>query len=140
MEAFGTVAAILAVLQLAGKLVVYGNTYIENEKEMPQILRKLVDELVSLSGILFILKDQYESNGQDQGRLCALDVLNKPGGLLNKCHDTLQAVELRLGEYGKRSIKGILIGQFKDQKIQEYIKDLKLSKRILMLALSTDQL
>lgn len=61
-EVLGTVASIIAVVQVAGQTAILGYGYISGVKRAPEDIRKFLDELESLSKVLTALGDIVKEN------------------------------------------------------------------------------
>lgn len=136
----GITSGIIAIIQLTGVLISEGYSHIGALKDAPKELQALVDELVSLSGILSALKVQLETAQitQNSTQLSALELLNSPGGPLQSCGRVLEYVKENLAKLKSSRLGKYLVG-YRDKDTKQHIEQLGRSREILQLALYVDQ-
>lgn len=147
-EVVGLVASIIGIAQLTGKLVQVEYDYIGGVKDAPSTLRKLVDELQSLSKVLTIL--QGHARKDKSLKFTALQSLNGQNGPLVGIHRELEKLLLKLkpGGKGLRSsiswrLKGTiskLKWPLEEGETLEHIARIERYKSTFQLALSADHL
>ncbi|KAH8146117.1 uncharacterized protein LAJ45_09807 [Morchella importuna] len=141
-EAFGIVGSSIAVLQLTTKLISLGYEYISGLKDAPREIRQLVNELYSLSQILFSLRDSVRDRADIQQEI--LKMLDGQNGLLSECLMELKRIQLKIepkidqGSGSRMAVKTRLLMTEKD--IIKHISQLERYKISLGLVLDRVQL
>lgn len=135
-EAFCVTESTTDILQLTEKLVALGYEYIAGIKNAPDDLRQLLNELLSLSNVLFMLQDHLQNS--DSTVLNA--VLGSRNDLMSEC--TLGLKQLKLKLELKKRIRGkmtCLVWPLKKRETMKWISQLVLYNGLFSLILTTDQ-
>lgn len=143
-EAFGIVGSSIAVLQLTTKLVSLGYEYISGLKDAPREIRQLINELHSLSQILFNLQDFIRNRADIQQEI--LGMLDGQNGLLSECLMELKRIQLKIepkidqSSGSRMAVKTHLMWLMNEKDIIKHISQIERYKTSLSLALGRVQL
>jgi hypothetical protein len=136
-EAFGVAESTTDILQLTEKLVALGYEYIAGIGNAPDDLRQLLNELLSLSNVLFMLQDHLQNPANSTAPNAVLGSKNGP---MSEC--TLDLKQLKLKLELKKRIGGkmtCLVWPLKKRETMKWISQLVLYNRLFTLILTTDQ-
>lgn len=133
-------ASVIAIVQLAEKLITLGYTYLGGVKGASKNLRDLV-ELQSLGNVLVTLQDYVQADRNLEST--ALQLINGQNGPLPGCALELRRLQLKL--VPKQGLKGIIIIQnlkwpLKEAETQQCIARIQRQKNLFILALTMDNL
>ena len=132
---------ILAVIDMAGKITVALCKYASSAKGADKARLALWRELSSISGTLMNVKYYFESLAdgfapETQKRMNALRLWEE-GGPIKECMKLLDNFLRELdADIKKQGLKRKLLWPFKEQTIEEFLKELERHKAHLMLAFS----
>lgn len=136
-EAFSVTESTTNILQLTEKLVALGYEYIAGIKNAPDDLRQLLNELLSLSNVLFMLQDHLQNSTNSTAPNA---VLGSKNDLMSECTLGLKQLKLKL-EFKKR-IRGkmtCLVWPLKKRETMKWISQLVLYNSLFSLILTTYQ-
>lgn len=130
-------ASIVAILQLTGTVVQYLNDVNGASEDRQRILT----EISSTSGVLFLLKDLAERAGWEDCWSVTIKSLNVPGGPLEKFKTMLQLLALKLKPVeGVKKVGKALIWPFQKGEINEILNTMERQKTLFNLALQNDHM
>lgn len=104
MEALGSVASIIALIQVSSHIIVALQRYQPLVKDFPREISLLHDELKHLVSVLEIVSDLPSIPGSS--KLTKLKILNDPGGPVERCRRELVRLDDGLEKFFGRS-KGL---------------------------------
>lgn len=133
-DPLGISAGIIAVLQLTGTVV----QYINNVKSAPQDRQRILNELISVIGVLHLLRDLAEKPQYGSTWTLTLDSLDVPLGQFKKALDRL-AAKLAPG-HGIQKLERTLIWPFQKAEIQKILNMIERQKSIFIIALCNDHM
>lgn len=147
-EAIALVASIIAIVQLADRIISLGTSYIASAKGARKEITKLRLGLGSLSDILVLLVDHAEANPDSP----ALRILYGPssGGLpgpVEMCMKELQELQSKLEPpepsgrwpWTRRDTKSSIMWPFKEKEVMHSVSEIDRYKSLFQLALGVDQ-
>ncbi|RPB01624.1 hypothetical protein L873DRAFT_1675556 [Choiromyces venosus 120613-1] len=138
-EVVALVASVITLLDLTGKLALFGNGFISGAKRAPEEVRDLVDELNTLQKIIIRLKD-FLGNEQQSLTLAKLEAIDGP---LNFCLRDLQQLDIDLNSQSSGFFKAFykrLGWPLREQETRKYIQRIMRHKSSLAIELGTYQL
>lgn len=134
MEPFSAAVNILTVLQLACKVVRYLNSVKDAPKERENVFR----EISSITGVLFLVKDQAERDSTPSSSLRSLSV---PKGPLEQFHTTLETLASKFSPVGTlKKLGRVFTWPFDKGEITNILQSLERLKTYFILALQSDHL
>jgi hypothetical protein len=141
IAAVGLASSILGIIQLTGTVITQGSIYMGDVKSAPKEFRQLLQELVTLNGILSALKTQFDSfqATNNYPQLLALELLDKPEGPLESCKDIVNLVREIIESLNGR-LSRCFLGPLRARNIQQCLARLERLKSVLQLALYADQM
>jgi hypothetical protein len=142
MDPLSITASIIAMIQLSGVVINICYDYRSGVKNAPRDAATIRDEVASLRDVLEQLANAAEAEiAADSSRLTALELLNKPDGLLVKCRTELAALEAKLKPTtGWKAARRSLIWPLKEVDVRKSLDNIRNLKAHLHLALTADQL
>jgi hypothetical protein len=130
-------ASIIAILQLTGTVV----QYLNNAKGASEDRQRILAQISSTSGVLFLLKDLAERAQWEDGWSVTIKSLNLPGGLLDKFKVILIQLASKLKPVeGAKKVGRALIWPFQKGEINEILNTLERQKTLFGLALQNDHM
>lgn len=140
VEALGIAASIIAVIQLTASVSTLSYGYIKEWKEAPENIRKLADELSSLSKILTYLQKYVDDNLQSP-ILQLSDPQNPLREGIRECKVDLSRLQLKLvPKQGSGSIRHRLKWPLKEAETSGYLSRMERYKGLIQLALNVDHM
>jgi hypothetical protein len=130
-------ASITAVLQLTRTVA----QYLNDAKGASQDHQRILAEISSTSGVLFILKDLAERAQWEDGWSVTIKSLNLPRGPLDKFKMILEELAWKLKPVqGAKKVGRALIWPFQKGEINEILSSLERQKTLFNLALQNDHM
>jgi hypothetical protein len=130
-------ASIIAILQLTGTVV----QYLNDAKGASEDRQRILAEISSISGVLFLLKDLAERAQWEEGWSMTIKSLNLPGGPLEKFKMMLQKLTSKLKPAeGVKKVGKALIWPFQKGEINEILSTMERQKTFFNLALQNDHM
>jgi hypothetical protein len=138
MEALGVAASIIAVVQIAEKILTLCGKYSLGAKDAKTDIERLSNEITALRNVLTIVKDLAQ--GPNAAKLPALNTLP---GAIDQCSAELVDLISCLDPGKRRQLMNNLglrlTWPFKSEDVNKRIAALERSKATINLALNTDQ-
>jgi hypothetical protein len=135
MDPLSITASIIAVLQLANKVLKYMN----HVKEAPKERTECVVELLTLSGLLSKLRAHIEDGDLTQPWYTAAKDLASRNGPLDQLIQALETLLLKFTDGGRRKkIGDALIWKFKKEEIAGFLERIERLKTLVSVALQLD--
>lgn len=134
MEAVGLTASIIAIIQLTGKTISLGYSYVSGVKRASKDVRELMDELLSLKNVLETLQDYVNSSPHS----IALQTLNTHDGPLQGIAHELEELYNKLD--GKTGFMDKLKWPLKEKETAQCIVRVERHKTLFIFALTADQM
>lgn len=130
MDPLSITASIAAILQLASSVV----SYLTSVKDASDDRRRLIAELGSITGLLYLLRDSANNS------ITALRSLSTPDGPLKQLTDSLNelASKLRPASMGPSKAGRSLLWPFHKSEINSILARIERFKTLLCLALQND--
>jgi hypothetical protein len=136
-DPLGISASIIAVLQLIGTIV----QYLDRLKSAPQERQRILDELISIAGILSVLKDLAERQQHGDGWIVTIRSLSVPRGPLEQFKTALECLVAKLEPvHGLRNLGKRVIWPFQTTEIQDILRVIERQKSLFNLALQNDHM
>jgi hypothetical protein len=141
MDPLSGVASIIAVIQIAEDILGLFGSYISAVKDAKRDIERLSAEVLALRNILRKLEDLKQEPGS--AKLATLNLLNKPGGAVEKCLEELKELATRLdpgqGDSAMRRVGWrALKWPFSSKDVDKKILIMERYKTAFNLALTTD--
>ncbi|KAK2789888.1 hypothetical protein FQN52_005851 [Onygenales sp. PD_12] len=134
MEALSAAAAILQVLELTIRIGSACQSFYVGVKDARRDVQRVIDEMTSLSDVLFQLQDVLESPGGSS--LALSDLLTKSSGPLHTCHAELAALKQKLEVAFKGGSIRRLSWPFREKEVGKLVDAIERQKSALELALT----
>lgn len=142
MAGLGEAASIIAVIQIADRIICLCGTYATAVKDAKKDIERLAVEVEALQKVL---KSADEMADSSQMKLCTSDsVLEVLAGSIEQCRSTLSELESQLdpgkerkilGRFGRRALKW----PFQSKDVKKIVEALSRHKGTIILALNMDQ-
>ncbi len=127
--------SIIAVLQLSATVI----GYLNDVKGASEDRHRLLNEIISISGLLYFLKDRATQTQHGDSWSITLASLNAPKGLLEQFKSALERLTLKLAPVeGWRKARKALAWPFQKEEIKEIMGAIERHKSLLHLALQND--
>ena len=144
MDPLSVTASIIAVIQLAQKVLSICYDFRRWIKSVPKELQQITSEVISLRDVLeclMKLADSVETAGSNgSSQLSSLKLLVAPDGSLSKCLAELAALERKLTPIvGMKAIGKALDWTLKEGEVKDTLDRIGRIKATLNLALTADQ-
>lgn len=138
MDPLSLSASITALLQLTSTVI----QYLNGVKGAPEDRRKILSELASVSGILFILQDQAEQAKQGDEWSSTLHSLNVAAGPLDQFRTALERLSSKLASSatGLKKLGKAIVWPFQKEEIKEILGSIERQKALLTLARQNDHM
>lgn len=137
MEPLSAAASIIAVIQLAGTVTQYLCTI----KGAPKDRQKILNELSSITGMLFLLQDQADEAGNDDSWNATLRSLGTPDGPLEQFKTALETLATKLAPVGGlRKLGKPLMWPFQEKEIKDILNTIERLKGLINLARQNDHM
>jgi hypothetical protein len=137
MDVVSAIASIIALAQLADRIVDLSSTYIGHAKGAEKEISQIITTIAGLKGFLVFLEKFLES--ADAARISALLSQCEPNGPLDLCSNLMEDIESKLK--GKKVGMGkALVWPFQRQDIVQDLEFVEKYKSSLSLALQGDTL
>jgi hypothetical protein len=136
-DPLGISASIIAVLQLAGTVVQYLNAV----KAASQDRQRLLDELISVSGALYLLKARAEQSQCYNSGTLMVESLGGLTGPLDQCQMALKRLAAKLAPgHGIRKLGKEMAWPLQKAEIKEILDVIERQKSLFIMALNNDQM
>lgn len=139
MAEIGLVLSVASLLQLSNLVLTRCVDYVDNVKNAPTDINKIINEV---SGLEFILKrlSNLASSDENDARLASLKALHElPTGPFNACSEALGEMAKKLEKIsGSGVVRRRLMWPFEGGKVEELLSNLEKHKSTFMLALAGD--
>ncbi len=132
MEALGTVASIIAVLQLSETVI----KYIVTAKGAKDDRKRLREEIRGCSNILKQLQDNADDSEEGKAWSDTIKALEAPDAPLGRLYRTLSLVQTKLQT--RDGIAKILKWPFQEKEVQKIIQSIEREKTLLDIALQNN--
>lgn len=130
-------ASIIAVLQLSGTVI----EYLNDVKGASEDRYRLLNEVTSISGLLYFLKDRATQSQYGDSWSTTLASLNTPKGPLEQFKSALERLTLKLAPVeGWRKGGKALAWPFRKEEIKEILSAIERHKSLFSLALQNDHM
>jgi hypothetical protein len=130
-------ASIIAVLQLSGTVI----GYLNDVKGASEDRHRLLNEVTSISGLLYFLKDRAAQSQYGDSWSMTLASLNTPKGPLEQFKSALERLTLKLAPVeGWRKAGKALAWPFQKEEIKEILGAIERHKSLFNLALQNDHM
>lgn len=145
MESLSLTANIIAVLTLAGQLLAAGYRYGSSSAQFPPELRRLVQEVTALSGVLHAVKmlvDDPTANARTTNGSSG-DLIRAMGEPVEQCRKFMEEILRDLQKYGEASRRRgawRVCWPLKEKATKEWCERLERHKSLFELALSVDEM
>lgn len=137
MEPLSAAASIIAIIQLAGTVTQYLGTV----KGAPKERQKILNELSSITGMLFLLQDQADEAEHDDSWNATLRSMSTPNGPLEQFKTALETLATKLAPVsGLRKLGKPLIWPFQEKEIKEILNTIERLKGLFNLARQNDHM
>lgn len=134
MEPLSAAVNILTVLQIAGKVVGYLNSV----KNAPKERENVIKEISSITGVLFLVKDQADRESTTPSSLRSLSV---PKGPLEQYQIALETLASKFSPVGAlKKLGRVVTWPFDKGEINSILQSLERLKSYFILALQSDHL
>jgi hypothetical protein len=135
MDPLSITSGIAAILHIASTVVQY---LIDTQTSEDR--RKLFDEIGSLSGLLFVLKELAERAKCADPWLTCINDLNVRNGPLEQVKRALKCLEKKLQPGSLKSVGNRLAWPFQKKEIDDLLQIIERNKALFVLALQNDHL
>jgi hypothetical protein len=136
-DPLSTSASIIAVLQLSGTII----QYLNDVKGASEDRYRLLNEVASISGLLYFLKDRATQSQYGDSWSMTLASLNTPQGPLEQFKSALERLALKLAPVeGWRRAGKALAWPFRKEEIKEILSTIERHKSLFNLALQNDHM
>lgn len=130
-------SGITALLQLTGNII----QYLNQVRGASEDCRRVIMEVTSVSGFLYMLKDSAERFGSDSSSLTAIASLAVPSGPFDQFKATLEQLVSKLAPVqGLKKAGKALAWPFQQGEIREILSRIERQKSMFALALQNDNL
>jgi hypothetical protein len=130
-------ASIIAVIQLSGTVI----EYLNGVKAASEDRQRLLNEVTSISGFLYFLKDRAEQSQQGNSWSSTLKSLNGPKGPLEQFKIALERLTSKLAPVvGLRKAGKAITWPFQKEEIKELLATIERQKSLFSLALQNDHM
>jgi hypothetical protein len=130
-------ASIIAVLQLSGTVI----EYLNDVKGASEDRYRLLNEVTSISGLLYFLKDRATQSQYGDSWSMTLASLNTPQGPLEQFKSALERLALKLAPVeGWMRVGKALAWPFRKEEIKEIFSAIERHKSLFNLALQNDHM
>ena len=130
-------ASIIAVLQLAGTVVQYFNVV----KAASQDRQRILDELIGVSGALYLLKARIEQSQWYSSGTLTVESLDGPTGPLDQCQIALERLAAKLAPgHGIQKLGKKIAWPFQKAEINEILDVIERQKSLFIMALNHDHM
>lgn len=146
MDPLSTAASVIAVVQIADRIIDLCKAYITGVKDAPSELRAILIEVGSVKCVLEVI-ELLDTSGNKSGT-CAVEILEKLQGPLEGCKEALKSLEAlfppQLGSSakGKRQRLALslttLAWPFKREKAMKLLEEVGRHKSTISLGLTTE--
>ena len=138
MDPLSVSASITALLQLASTVIQYLNSV----KGASEDRRRILSELASVTGILYILQDQADQAKQDHQWSSTLQSLNLPEGPLSQFRSALERLSSKLAPPTTplKKLGKVIVWPFQQEEIREILDSIERQKALLNLARQNDHM
>jgi hypothetical protein len=137
MDVVSAIASIIALVQLADRIVDLSSTYIGHAKGAEKEISEIITTIAGLKGFLVFLEKFIDSANPD--RLSALLSQCQPNGPLDLCTKLMEEIESKL-KSKKAGIGKALVWPFQRKDIVECLEFIEKYKSSLSLAMQGDTL
>ena len=136
MDPLSISASITALLQLTSTVIQYLNCV----KGAPEERRRILSELASVNGILFILQDEADQAKQGDQWSSSLGSLNVPDGPLDQFRRALERLASKFASpaTGLKKLGNAMMWPFQKEEIKEILGSIGRQKGLLNLARQND--
>ncbi|KAI9683378.1 MAG: hypothetical protein M1829_005450 [Trizodia sp. TS-e1964] len=136
MDPLSTTASIVAVLQIADTVI----RYLKSVKDAQGDCRKILSEVVSITGVIHIIENDIKANANSGDRFGkTLLCLNAPNGPLKQLKATLENLEIKLAPaHGFKKVQKALVWPFEKGEIKEILERIHRLQTLFNLALDND--
>lgn len=138
MDPLSISASITALLQLTSTVVQYLNSV----KGASEDRRRILSELASVNGILFILQDQADQAKQGDKWSSTLQSLNVSEGPLDQFRRALERLSSKLAPpaTGLKKLGNAIVWPFQKEEIKEILGSIERQKALFNLARQNDHM
>lgn len=138
MDPLSISASITALLQLASTVI----QYLNGVKGAPEDRQRILSELASVTGVLFILEDQADKAKQGDQWSSTLQSLNVPEGPLDQLRRALERLSSKLAPSatGLKKFGKAIIWPFQKVEIREILGSIERQKALFNLARQNDHM
>ncbi len=138
MDPLSISASITALLQLTSTVLQYMNEV----KGAPEDRRRILSELASVNGILFILQDQADQAKQGDLWASTLQSLSVPEGPLDQFRRAIERLSSKLASpaTGLKKFGRAIVWPFQKEEIKEILGSIERQKALLNLARQNDHM
>lgn len=131
-DPIGISASIIAILQFTGTVV----QYINDVKAASQDRQRILNELISASGVLYLLSDLSERPPYGSTWTLTLESLDVP---LDQFKEALECLAAKLAPaHSIRKLEKMLTWPFQKAEIQEILNIMERQKSLFMISLCND--
>lgn len=135
MAELGIAASIIAVIQMTGTVT----QHLASVKGATKDRQNILNELSTVTGILFVLKDQADEAEHDGSWDTTLRALNMPNGPLEQFKAALETLTTKLAPVdGLKKIRKALIWPFQEKEIRDILSTIERQKGLFNLARQND--
>ncbi|KFY47728.1 hypothetical protein V496_10483 [Pseudogymnoascus sp. VKM F-4515 (FW-2607)] len=136
-EPLGIAASIIALLTISKEVIEYSNSIKDGKKDR----QRLLDEITSVTGFLYVLKDRAEQLQHGDSWSETLVLLAGPTGPLEQFKSALERVASKLAPaVGWRKAGKAMIWPFRKEEISDILAEIERHKSIFSLALHNDHI
>jgi hypothetical protein len=136
MDPLSISSGIAALLQLTSTVI----QYLIDAGDASEGRRELLNEVSSVSGFLFVLKELVEQEKGTDSRCTTIRALNVPNGPLEQFKRSIERLASKLGTNGLRNARRVLTWPFQKGEIKEILHTIERQKALFVLALQNDHL
>ena len=138
MDPLSISASITALLQLTSTVI----QYLNGVKGAPEDRRRILSELASVNGILFILQHQADQAKQGDQWSSTLQSLSGPEGPLDQFRTSLERLSSKLASpaTGLRKLGKAITWPFQQEEIKDIVGSIERQKALLNLARQNDHM
>ena len=138
MDPLSVSASITALLQLTSTVI----QYINEVKGAPEDRRRILSELASVNGTLFVLQDQADQAKKGDLWSSTLQSLSVPEGPLDQFRRALERLSSKLAfpATGLRKLGRAIVWPFQKEEIKEILGSIERQKALLNLARQNDHM
>lgn len=138
MDPLSISASITALLQLTSTVI----QYINSVKGASEDRRRILSELASVNGILFILQDQADHAKQGDQWSSTLQSLSVPEGPLEQFRRALELLSTKLAQPAKglKKLGNALSWPFQKEEIKDILSSIERQKALFNLARQNDHM